>query len=262
MGAETRLLCDARGNLPREYVFEDGVPAELEALLDEPAPGDVPYQCLLVRTADAVVLVDTGLGAVEHPFGVSGGRLTAELEGLGVAPYVIDVVVLTHGHLDHVGGSVRAGAPAFPNARYVMPRLDWETFTSEAELAEMSATSAAVSREQLPPLAAAGVLDLADAETEVAPGVLMIPAPGHTLGHMAVEVAGELLYLADALLDEIQAARPELGHGLDSDAEAAAATLRALLGRAVQHDLPVACAHLKGVFRVEPAAGAYRLAPA
>jgi glyoxylase-like metal-dependent hydrolase (beta-lactamase superfamily II) len=261
VAAETSLLCDTRGNLPREYVFDDVAPSALEAVLGESAPGDVPYQCLLVRTAEAVVLVDTGLGPVEHPFGAIGGRLTAELEGLGVVPEAVGLVVLTHGHLDHVGGSVRAGAPAFPNARYVMPRLDWETFTSEAKLAEMSATSAAVSREQLPPLAAAGVLDLVDAETEVAPGVVMIPAPGHTHGHMAVEVAGELLYLADALLHEIQATRPEWGHGLDADPQVSAATLRALFGRAVQRDLPVACAHIDGVFRVEPEGDTFRLTP-
>jgi glyoxylase-like metal-dependent hydrolase (beta-lactamase superfamily II) len=140
-----------------------------------------------------------------------------------------------------------------------MSCADSELWTSEEELATMSAVGASAAREHLPPLADAGVLDLIDGEEEVAQGVRMVPAPGHTPGHLAVEVANELLYLTDALLHPLQAARPEWGHGLDEDPEAAAATLRSLLGRAVASGLPVARAHMEGVFRVDRAGDAFEL---
>jgi glyoxylase-like metal-dependent hydrolase (beta-lactamase superfamily II) len=45
----------------------------------------------------------------------------------GTAPGDIEVVVLTHVHDDHIGGTVTAqGEPAFPNARYVVNRIDLE----------------------------------------------------------------------------------------------------------------------------------------
>ncbi len=115
----------------------------------------------------------------------------------------------------------------------------------------MSVLSAGPAREQLPPLDVAGVVDLLDGEAEVAPGARVLPAPGHTPGHLAVEVVGELLYLTDSVLHPLHAARPEWGQGLDRDPEAAIATRHALLARAVENGLPVAAAHLEGVYRVE-----------
>ena len=58
----------------------------------------------------------------------------------------------------------------------------------------------------------ADVLDLVRDESEVAPGVRLVPAPGHTVGHCAVLLesgADRAVCLADALLDEFQLVRPD-----------------------------------------------------
>jgi glyoxylase-like metal-dependent hydrolase (beta-lactamase superfamily II) len=243
---ECVLLSDGRGRLPLETVFEEVDPDELAAaLVAEPNPVEAPYNCLLVRAPDALVLVDAGLGASEHPFGGSGGQLWQELERAGVALADVDVVVVSHGHLDHIGGLTRDGRPAFQRARYVMAREEWSHWTSPAQLAQMSELSATAAREQLPPLEAAGVVDQISGETEIAAGVRLIPAPGHTVAQVAVEVgeSGGLLYAVDALLHPLQVDRPEWGRGMDRDADAAVATRRSLLERAAERGHVLAASH-------------------
>src|SRR5215210_556447 len=238
------LLSDGRGGLPVEAVFEDVSADELAAALaSAPVTPDVPYGCLLVRAPDALVLVDTGLGAAEHPFGGTGGELWAELERAGVAVADVDIVVVSHGHLDHIGGLTRAGRPAFPRARYVMAAGEWSHWTSSAVLDGLSPFAAGPAREQLPPLE--GVLEQISEEVEVADGVRLVPAPGHTAAHLAVEVgeSGGLLFAVDALLHPLQARRPDWGHGLDHDVDAAVATRRALLARAADRGHVIAASH-------------------
>src|SRR5690606_19590494 len=80
-------------------------------------PGFTPT---LVNTGREIVLFDTGNGAdgfIKRPH---GGWLAAELGPAGFKPEEIDVIVLSHGHLDHVAGIMEGGKPLFPNARYVI----------------------------------------------------------------------------------------------------------------------------------------------
>jgi glyoxylase-like metal-dependent hydrolase (beta-lactamase superfamily II) len=244
--AECTLLSDGRGGLPAGAVFDDVDPDELAAALgSEPSAPDVPYNCLLVRAPDALVLVDTGLGAAQHPLGGSGGQLWQELARAGVAADDIDVVVVSHGHLDHIGGLTKDGEPAFVGARYVISHGEWSFWTSSRVLDELSDLVAAPPRRQLPPLEAAGVLDRISEEVEVADGVRVVPAPGHTPAHLAVEVgeSGGILFAVDALLHPLQAKRPDWGCGMDHDVDAAIASRRSLLARAADRGHLMAASH-------------------
>jgi glyoxylase-like metal-dependent hydrolase (beta-lactamase superfamily II) len=153
--------------------------------------------CLLVRTGGMTVLVETGRGEPgkfdekeRGFFGLGEGWLMGSLEAAGVEPGEIDLVVLTHLHFDHAGGGTmsdgRGGfVPAFPRARYVVQRGEWQDAVDGH--AVMSGT---YRRENLAPLEAAGVLSLADGPAEVAPGVSLLPLPGHTRHQQGVVLAG------------------------------------------------------------------------
>lgn len=240
------LLSDGRGPSIVDFVFDDVDPDELAAAIGpEPQPPDGPYNCLLVPGKDALVLVDTGLGAAEHPLGGEGGRLWEELAHVGIEPADVDLVVISHGHLDHIGGLVRSGEPAFPRARYLISDGEWEYWTSPTVLDGLSELVAAPPREQLPPLEAAGVLERFTGELQVAADIRLIPAPGHTPAQVAVEVgeAGGFLYAVDAFLHPLQYRHPAWGRGMDLDADTAAATRHALLELATAREHAIGASH-------------------
>ncbi len=77
-------------------------------------------QPLLVRGDDKVVLIDTGAGGQMG----TGNKLPASLAAAGVQPGQVTDILISHGHGDHVGGLVRNGALAFPNAAIRMSAAD------------------------------------------------------------------------------------------------------------------------------------------
>lgn len=164
--------------------------------------------CYLVRTPAATVLLDTGIGpdvSRRHADFYSverGPGLFGRLADLGLAPADIDVVVNSHLHFDHCGGNtVRTlegeWIPAFPKARYVVQKGEWEQALHPVERDRPSYIPA-----RLKPLAGSDRLVLLEGDGPVAPGVEAVLVAGHTARHMGVKVtsAGKtFFYLADAV---------------------------------------------------------------
>jgi glyoxylase-like metal-dependent hydrolase (beta-lactamase superfamily II) len=197
---------------------------------------EVPYNCLFIDTGRQRVLVDTGAAG----FGPTTGKLHQRLRAAGIEPREIDTVVLSHGHPDHIGGNLNEdGTPAFPNARFVMFQEEWEYWMSNPSLEELPAAPwlkeiiLASATKNLPPIR--GQLDLLHEETKIVPGISAIAAPGHTPGHMALEIRSEgeqLLFVADAILHPLHIEHPETCAVVDHQPAEMVTTRRALLDRA------------------------------
>ncbi|KUF12950.1 MBL fold metallo-hydrolase [Streptomyces silvensis] len=186
------------------------------------------------------VLVDTGIGNGKPRANPAWHDLDtdylARLTDAGFPPESVDLVVLTHLHADHVGWNTRAegGAwvPTFPNARHLTTRTEWDHWAA----ADMEEPRRQMFRDSVHPVRDAGLLDLVDVASgpvEVAPGVRLLPAPGHTPGQVAVELRGDdrtALITGDAVHHPVQLARPGIGSCVDIDPARAERTRRALLG--------------------------------
>ena len=92
----------------------------------------------------------------------------------------------------------------------------------------------------------------------------LVDAPGHTPGHVAVEVdTGDdtLLYVADAFVDELKLEHPDWTALFDTDAADTVASRRALLDRAEERGAIVAAFHVRRAGRSARAGDAYRFEP-
>jgi amino acid efflux transporter len=216
----------------------------------------LPFRAFLVRSESGVVLIDAGVGPRPGDFlPARQGWLPSSLESAGVSPAEVDVVILTHLHVDHVGWAAVDGSPYFSRARYVASANDWAFFETREE-------SRAVFAEKLEPLERVGALELVElCETIVAPGVVMFPTVGHTPGHMSVRVAGaeaEAVVLGDVAVHPLQLHDPDLAYVHEVDAVVAARTRSSLLEELAAAEVVVAAAHLpNGLGRVVRDGGAF-----
>ena len=145
-------------------------------LLDDEGNFEINLACFLVRNGKQNVLVDAGLGPVTFP-PFRGGDLPGNLDKVGVKPEDIDLVLITHLHVDHIGWLVQDGKPYFPNATIRFGEKDLDQFI-RAEKPDQFAVPVVEALE--------GRIETIGADGEVAPGVNVLNTPGHTLGHISV----------------------------------------------------------------------------
>jgi glyoxylase-like metal-dependent hydrolase (beta-lactamase superfamily II) len=218
----------------------DVVERELAEAGTAPEQIPSPYTCLFVDTGDARVLVDTGAG----PLTPDLGRLPDGLRDVGVEPPEVDVVVITHAHPDHIGGLTSDGRPAYPNARHVIMRDEWSYWTDDAVLGALPELFASSVRENLVPLE--DRFELLDGSTELVPGIELLPAPGHTVGHCAVAVTSageELLHVVDVAMHPLHLAHPDWPTAFDHDAAQALRSRRLLFDHAADEGSLVLAYH-------------------
>ncbi len=225
------------------------------------------YLCLVIDTGEHQVLVDTGAGDTAP----TTGKLIPNLRREGVSPEDVDTVILTHGHPDHIGGNIDTrGRPAFPNARYIMHKEEWDFWASEPDLMELRIDDhirgilLKAARDNLPPIQ--DRLVLVDHEREVVPGIRVVSAAGHTPGHIALIVSShdeQLLVISDAFLHPIHIERPEWCAAVDLSPDEAMAARRRLLDLASSQRTLVHAFHfpLPGLGRVVHSEGRWQWRP-
>src|ERR1700722_11990097 len=229
-----------------------------------------PFIPTLVNTGRELILFDTGNGSLRRdyeqlPSRVSDGELVARLAEAGCAPADIDIVVITHGHPDHIGGLADGGRPVFPNARYVFGAAEFDFWKRGENVREARKFNRELFVKLALPLAERA--SFVEPGHAIAPGIHAIDAAGHSPGMLAYHVESEgkrLLIWADTCVHYVMAIqRPTWHLDVDDDKEKAVATRARILSMAATDRLVVAGFHMPfpGLGFVEKSADGYRWVP-
>jgi len=219
-----------------------------EALIKQYMPkGACPTatSAFLIRTPEARILVDAA----------NGRTLFESLKNLDVSQEQIDAVLLTHMHLDHIGGLMREGKPAFPNAKICLAERERAYWTDTAIMAKLPQPAQERFKQAQDVLRAYGDRvvtfepgELGDAIPELLPGIRAVAAYGHTPGHtmfLLGQDTDQLLFWGDLThAMAIQMPVPEVALTFDVDPGAAVETRIKTLRYVAERKLPVAGAHV------------------
>ena len=167
-----------------------------------------PVYGFVVVHPDGIVIVDTGVGG-GHPgidalYRPQRRPVADHLSALKIAPDDVTLVINTHLHFDHCGDN-----SLFPDKRILVQKPEYEAAQEPAYTVPAWANFPGVR------------FQLLEGETEVLPGLTVLPTPGHTPGHQSVLVdtnEGLVIIAAQAAYTADEYARPEEPHprGLDS----------------------------------------------
>lgn len=206
-----------------------------------------PLNVLVAEAGGKTVLVDAGLGA-EYPDFPKAGKLPGRLAAAGIDLSTVTDIVITHMHMDHVGGLLVDGVRAQLNPNVVIhvaaAEVDFWT-APDFTLTTMPAPVPGVLRS-----AAARFVDeykshlrVFDTTCEVAPGVVVRRTGGHTPGHSIVELESKqtrLTFAGDAVFP-VGFDHPDWHNGFEHDPEdAMRVRIELLREMAASRDLLVA----------------------
>jgi glyoxylase-like metal-dependent hydrolase (beta-lactamase superfamily II) len=265
------VISDGVLPLPAATLATNADPAALKAWLDEsllqPDVYTWPLNVVVVRSGGQTVLIDAGLGNAFPDF--RAGQLALRLAAADIDPASVTDVVLTHLHMDHVGGlladglkgGLRPDVPIHVAAAelefWASPDFSRNTFGGVADV--IRATAKRFLDEYR------GRLRLFDAEHEVATGVVALRTGGHTPGHSIVRLASgseRLTFLGDAVFPD-HFERPDWHNAFDHDPEEAVRVRIDLLRKLAATREPLMAAHLPfpSLGRVAVAGDAFRWVP-
>ncbi len=236
---------------PAKTELFNGIPQDIidKTLKDNFLPADnvsLEENVLLLDTGGKLVLFDVGSGSAKI-FGPKVGRLLANLKALGVDRNDIDAVVLTHAHPDHCWGLMADdGSRNFPNAQIYVSEADFNFWTDETKSSiPQLASFIEPTRKQLLPNRDRLVF-LKDG-AEIVPGVQVMSAPGHTVGHSIFMITskGQTLCVTADLAHHhvLTLAHPKVEFAFDTDAKQGAATRIRVFDMLVAQSLPLLAYH-------------------
>ncbi len=200
-----------------------------------------------LRSDGRNILVDTGMGPRSRHPDAPWGELMDDMKRNDISPSDIDLVIMTHAHRDHIGWNLTQEndrhVPTFPNARYCLSYKDWEACHNPDLIKERFPNA----ERCVWPLQELGLIDFLDDETSITSEIKAIATPGHTPGHVSIQISsgGETgIILGDVLHNTAQLREMDWSSRADIDPDLARQTRHSIVNIIEANDYKVLAGHL------------------
>ncbi|MFD2962480.1 MULTISPECIES: MBL fold metallo-hydrolase [Olivibacter] len=219
--------------MKENFIFDDNV--------------DAAINILVIRKEDRIIVIDTGSGAL---LGSNAGRFLNNLQAAGIAPDEVTDVLLTHLHIDHIGGILdAAGERVFSNASYYLSKEEYDFWMaddpdfSKSKNPNSGKESVMLARRVMTEIHSK--LHLFNLGTVLFDCIKTDLAAGHTPGHPVLTIfSGEfkLKHMVDTVHHTLLLARPDWGTQWDTDFEKGIRTRQQILSElATERQLVMSC---------------------
>jgi glyoxylase-like metal-dependent hydrolase (beta-lactamase superfamily II) len=216
----------------------------------------IPLTVIVLKIGDKHIMVDSGSGVGQWQ--ANATNLPANMKAAGIDRSQISTILVSHFHPDHVWGLMEKGtnAPVFPNAELIVNGSEYNWWTESGRVEKLAEGRRAAGKRIADNFPTWKNWKLVENNAEVAPGVRLIAAPGHTPGHSAFLVTSgkdQLMVSNDTMyVPALLAPHPDWQGAYDQDGPMAVSTRRKLIDQVVADKMMICGAHFPF-----PGAGAF-----
>jgi glyoxylase-like metal-dependent hydrolase (beta-lactamase superfamily II) len=216
----------------------------------------IPLTVVVLKIGDKYVMVDAGSGVGQWQ--ANATNLPANMQAAGIDRNRISTILVSHFHPDHIWGLMEKGSNAavFPNAELIVSSTEYKWWTEPGRVEKLAEGRKAAGKRIADVFPTWKNWKLVEDNAEVAPGVRMLAAPGHTPGHSAFLVSSgtsQLMVSNDTMyVPALLAPHPDWQGAYDQDGTMAVATRRKLIDRVIADKMAICGAHFPF-----PGAGAF-----
>jgi glyoxylase-like metal-dependent hydrolase (beta-lactamase superfamily II) len=207
----------------------------------------IPLTVFVLKLGDRYVMCDAGSGVGQWQ--ANATHLPGNMAAAGIDHTKIDTILISHFHPDHVWGLMQKGtnAPTFPNAELVVSSTEYRWWTDPERLGKLPEGRRGAGKRIADVFPTWKNWRLVEDGSEVAPGVRLVFAPGHTPGHSALLISSgtkQLMISADTMyVPALLAPHPDWQGSYDQDGPMAIGTRRMLVDRIIADKIAICGSH-------------------
>lgn len=249
---EVTALYDGVWRKPHDPAFIKNATVDdtKQALRNAGLPSDfmpIPVTVLVLKMGGRLIMMDAGSGAGQWQ--ANATHLPANMAAAGIDYRKIDTIMISHFHPDHVWGLMEKGSnkPIFPNAELVVHDQEYKWWMEPGRVEKLPDTRKAAGKRIATVFPQWKNWKLVAAGTEVAPGIRLLAAPGHTAGHSAYVVASgseQMLVSGDIMyVPALLAPHPDWQGVYDQDPAQAVLTRKTLIDMVIADGMKISGSH-------------------